>query len=67
MSVKDHVLWRWSGPTDEMGAAKGGRLEEACQGAQNVQMPAVLDLGLAEGDDGPDDLQRWEEEGGSEG
>lgn len=40
-----------------MGATKGGRFEEAREGSQDVEVPAVLDLRLAEGDDGPGYLQ----------
>jgi hypothetical protein len=44
-----------------MGAAKRGRFQETCDGAQDVEVPAVFDLGLAESNDRPCDLERWEE------
>jgi hypothetical protein len=44
-----------------MGAAERRSFQESSDGAQNVEVPAMLDLGLAERDDRPCDLEGWEE------
>lgn len=44
-----------------MGTTEGRRFQETSDGTQDVEVPAVFDLGLAEGDDCPGDLERWQE------
>jgi len=44
-----------------MCASERRRFQESGDGAQDVEVPAVLDLGLAESDDCPRDLQRRQE------
>ena len=44
--------------TDQMRSSKGRSFEKAGDGAQDVQMPAMFDLRLREGNDRPCDLER---------
>ena len=44
-----------------MCASERRRFQESGDGAQDVEVPAVLDLGLAESDYRPCDLERWQE------
>lgn len=48
--------------TDEMSAAKRTCLEEPSQGPQDIKLPAMLDLRLTKGDNGPKYLERGKQQ-----